>query len=138
MRSDDVVRAFVAALEADAALVALIGLGGDGTPNIYRAGANRDPQIPSVEWRRITDRAAENTEPMLFQFDVWARGYAAAMAIEHRIRRVLLPYGDSGAVTLDGLPMLAELDDSRDHEDPEPGVVHTSLDIRFEPAKQVI
>lgn len=133
MRADDVIQAFVAALEGDEALIT--ALGGE---HIYRAGANREPQIPSVEWRRITNGIAENTEPMLFQFDVWARGYAAAMAIEARLRAVLLPRQGSGAITLGGLPMLAELDDSRDHEDPEPGVVHTSLDIRYEPAKQVV
>jgi hypothetical protein len=139
VRADDVIRAFVAALEGDAALIT--ALGGE---NIFRAGANRAPQIPSVEWRRITNGIAENTEPMLFQFDVWAKaagganGYANAMAIEARLRAVLLPRGGSGSIVLNGLRMLAEMDDSRDHEDPEQGVVHTSLDIRYEPAKQVV
>lgn len=137
MRADDVIRAFMAALEADTALTT--ALGGE---HIFRAGAIRAPQIPSVEWRRITNGLAENTEPLLFQFDVWAKAggganpYSNAMAIEARLRAVLLPYNSSGAKTIGGLPMLIEMELSRDHEDPEPGVVHTSLDIRFEPAKQ--
>jgi hypothetical protein len=128
VRADDVIRAFVAALEGDAALIT--ALGGE---NIFRAGANRSPQIPSVEWRRITGAKEESTEPMTFQFDVWARGYAAAVAIEERLDAVLDREG--GLLTIGGVPMFARMEDSRDHEDPEPGVVHTSQDYRFEPAK---
>lgn len=143
MRADDVIQAFVAALEGDSALMALVGTHPlTGAPNIFRAGANREPQIPSVEWRRVSDTLAENTEPMLFQFDVWAKAgagrqaYSNAMAIEARLRAVL--HRDGANLTLGGIPMLASLDDSRDHEDPEPGVVHTSLDFRFEPAKELV
>jgi hypothetical protein len=128
VRADDVIQAFVAALEGDAALIT--ALGGEF---IYRAGANRAPQIPSVEWRRITGTKAESTEPVTFQIDVWARGYAAAVAIEERLDAVLNREG--GLVTLNGLTMFAAMEDYRDHEDPEPGVVHTSQDYRFEPAK---
>lgn len=137
MKADDVIQAFVAALAADTALTTALG-----GANIFRAGANREPQIPSVEWRRLTDALDENTEPMLFQFDVWAKAggganaYANAMAIENRIRAVLNFNGRP--VTIGGTLMRAGLDDARDHEDPEPGVVHNSLDIRFEPAKDEV
>jgi hypothetical protein len=136
MKADDVIQAFVAALGADALLLTALG----GSARIYRKGATRAPQIPSVEWFRVTDGLAESTEPMLFQFDVWAKdgggalAYANAMAIEARIRAVL--NRDGGLLTLGSLTLFAGLDDSRDHEDPEPGVVHTSLDFRFEPAKE--
>jgi hypothetical protein len=132
VRADDLAQAFVAALEADTALITALG----GQPAIYRAGANRAPVIPSLEWRRITNTLAENTEPALVQFDVWARSYAAAMTIEARIRAVLT--GQARVVTLGSLPLYASLDDARDHDDPEPGVAHISLDIRFEPAKDEV
>lgn len=130
MRADDVARAFVAALGADAALLVLLG----SAAHVYRAGTNRAPQIPSVEWQRITGRKAESTEPLTFQFDVWARGYAAAMAIEARLVAVMDREG--GLVTLNGLTMYATREDEGDLPDPEPGVVHTHVDFRFEPAKE--
>lgn len=132
MREDDVVTAFVAALEADAALIA--ALGGEF---IFRAGANREPQIPSVEWDLVANTEEENLEPLLFQFDIWARGYAQFVTIAQRVRTVLRPDPGKGSTTLGGIPMLIEFVDGRSHPDPEPGVVHRSLDIRFQPAKQV-
>jgi hypothetical protein len=135
MRADDVIQSFVAALGADTALTTLLG-----GAYVFRKGATRAPQIPSVEWLRVTDGLAESTSPMLFQFDVWAKAsvsagaYANAMAIEARIRAVL--NRDGGLLTISGLTLFAGLEDSRDHEDPEPGVAHTSLDFRFEPAKE--
>lgn len=124
-------QAAVAALAADSALTTALG-----GAFIFRSGANREPQIPSVEWRRITNTLAENTEPALVQFDVWAHSYAAAMTIEARIRTVLT--GQARVVTLGSVPLFAALDDARDHDDPEPGVAHISLDIRFEPAKDEV
>jgi hypothetical protein len=140
LRHRQVVQAFVAALEADAALVALIGLGPDGTPNIYRSGANRAERIPAVEWRLVFGSIRENTDDLVYQFDIYARGTEQQMDIQERIVEDLLPQYGSGSVTLDGLTMLASMEDGsvQDHPDPEPGVVHTSLDIRFEPAKQVV
>lgn len=132
MKADEVAQAAVSALGADSALVTALG----GTAFVFRAAANRAPQIPSVEWRRITNTLAESTESVLLQFDMWARGYSALMIIESRVRTVLL--GQARIVTLGGLAMWAEMDDARDHEDPEPGVAHSSLDIRFEPAKDEV
>ena len=130
MRSDDVVQAVMARLRGDTALVTALG-----GPRIYRSGANRQPQIPSLEWTIISDVYREGTERVLMQFDSWTRGYAQAVAVEGRVRTLLhreLPE-DFG-----GLLMWAQYSDSRDHEDPEPGVIHRSADFTFEPAREAI
>lgn len=128
MRWDDAVRAAVARLEADATLTGLLG-----GAHVYRAGARRQPQIPSVEWFGITTRLEENTEPITVQFDIWARGYAAAVAIEGRLRALL--HSDT-PVDWAGLKLWSQYQDGRDHEDPEPGVVHRSVDYELKPARE--
>lgn len=122
------VTAVVARLRADTTLVFLLG-----GSYFYRAAAVRAPQIPSVEYTVVSAVERENTERVLMQFDVWARGYAQALAVEARLRVLLhrlLPE------EMEGLLMFAQYADARDHEDPEPGVAHRSVDFAFEPARE--
>lgn len=127
MKWDDAVRAAVAALEGDSELTTALG-----GSHIYRAGAKRAPQIPSVEWLVVMAGTTELTEPVTVQFDVWARGYSQALTIEARVRAVL--HSDT-PTTYGGLTLWSRYTDSRDHQDPEPGVAHRSLDFVLEPAR---
>ena len=130
MRWDAVQDAVVAALQADSALVTELG-----GPYIYLASASRPVQIPSVEYMMVFDREVESLNPIMFQIDYFARGNAQARVIERRIRQVLhrdvrRSFAGSDCATL--------YEDSRDHDHPEPGVVHRSLDFRFEPVREYL
>jgi hypothetical protein len=130
VRAGDVVQAVVARLRADAALVA--ALGGE---RIYRNGAFREKEIPSVEWFVVAAPPAENTVAVLMQLDVWATSYAQAETIAARLLANLhreLPE------PVAGLPMFLQYRDRRDYPDADPGVVRVSLDFVFEPAREVV
>jgi hypothetical protein len=130
MTWDVVLPAWVALLEADAALVAALG-----GAHIYPAQAARAVRIPSVEYVMVDDREGEVFNPLIVQVDYWARGVGAAGLIEQRIRRVThrdtartVDLGDDGMLTL-----WMRYIDSRSHDyTAERGVVHRSMDFRFE------
>jgi hypothetical protein len=133
MMWDIVIPAWVALLEQDADLVAALG-----GPHIYPAQAARAVRIPSVEWVIVSDRESELFNPVMVQVDIWARGVAAAAVIERRIRA--LTHRDvSRELVLDeyeGLRLWTRYIDSRTHEyRADPGVVHKSIDIQFEPVR---
>ena len=135
MRWDSVIAAAVAALEADAALVAALG----GTAAIDDAYAIRDLVIPSVTWTLVSDVEGESLDRIVVQWDIWARPDGVnsarrnAATIERRIRHVL--HADVFR-TLGGIYMATLYEDGRDHGDPDPEVVHRSVDIRFEPVRE--
>lgn len=133
MRWDDVARAVVAALAADTVLTTALGTDADGDVPIYPANANRAVRVPSVEWFMVFDRYDESLNPMLMQVDYWAKGQASAVTIEARIRAVL--HSDVRR-TFAGVDCATLYDDSRTHDHPDPGVVHRSLDFRFEPVRE--
>lgn len=128
MRWDDVARAVVAALNADAALTTALG-----GQHVYPASAAREVRIPSVEWFMVTDRYDESRNPMIMQIDLWAKGQAVAVTIEERIRAVL--HSDVRRVFA-GTDCETSYIESRSHDHPDPGVVHRSLDFRFEPVRE--
>lgn len=128
MRWDVVVPAVVAALEADAALIA--ELGGE---NIEHMESNEAREIPSIRYTMIYDTEEEVMNPIGVQVDYWARNIEQAFVIEKRIRTVL---STPVRRVFGGIEMLTQYVDGRDMDDPQPGVVHRSLDFRFEPVKQ--
>ena len=130
MRHDDVSRAVVAALQGDAALTTALG-----GQHIYRSGAFRAPQVPSVEWFVVSETKRENTMRLLLQLDIWARSYAAAVTIEQRVRRLLdldIPH------PVAGLLMWVQVEDARDQPDPQPEIVHRVLTVSFEPTRESV
>lgn len=121
-------QAAVAALNADSALTSALG-----GQHVYPASAARPHRVPSVEWFVVFDRYEESLNPIVIQFDYWAGSMGQAATIEARIRAVLhsdmrRQFGGVDAATL--------YDDSRTHDHPTPGVVHRSLDFRFEPVRE--
>lgn len=128
MRWDDVAQAIVTALNADAGLTTALG-----GQHVYPGSAARAHRVPSVEYVVIFDRYSESLNPMLFQIDYWAKGTAQGVAIEERLRAVL--HSDVRR-TFAGVDCATLYDDSRTHDHPEAGVVHRSLDFRFEPVRE--
>lgn len=125
MKGRAVVLAVADLLRADAGLVAALG-----GAHVYRQASQREARIPSVELLIVSDTPRENTGRVLVQVDTWSTSPDASGVIEGRIFALLhsdLPQ------TLGGLKMFTTYQDSRDHEDPEPGVVHWSMDFMFEP-----
>jgi hypothetical protein len=128
MKWDDAVRALIATWDADAELTT--ALGGQHT---YRSGAFREPRVPSVEYFVVSTILTENTERVRLQVDIWATSYAQVVAIERRLRELVhrdLPH------TLGGVLMWTQVIDSRDVPDPQPRVVHRSIDVMLEPARE--
>ena len=133
MMWDNVVQAAVALLLADPALTSALGTDADGIVPIYPAGASRPVLIPSVEYFIVLDRYEESLNPILVQWDYWARGMQQATTIERRLRSVL---HSETRRQFAGVDCATLYDDSRDHRHPEPGVIHRSVDIRFEPVRE--
>lgn len=126
MRWVEAVEAVLAALRADAGLSAIPGL------QIYRHGEHAKLRIPGIAWIVVSDVDDENTNPIRVQLDIFARGIDQALAIEGRLRALLqrdVPH------TVSGMLMWTQLLESRDRADPEPGVIHRSLDFNLEPAR---
>jgi hypothetical protein len=138
MMWDIVIPAWIALLEQDADLTAALGVDADGDIPIYAATAGRKIRVPSVEWVIVSDRETELFNPVMVQVDFWVRGVAAAAVIERRMRA--LTHRDvSRELALDeyeGLRLWTRYIDSRTHEyRADPGVVHKSIDIQFEPVR---
>lgn len=133
MKWDAVVKAMRTALLADAQLVAALGTDGNGNAPIYPASASRPVHVPSVEYFMVFDRERESLNPIMIQIDYFARGIAKAAIIERRIRSVL--HRDRRR-TFAGSDCATLYEDGRDHDYPETGVVHRSLDFRFEPVRE--
>jgi hypothetical protein len=100
---------------------------------VYASNASREVRIPSCEGYIVTDRDQESTARILIQIDHWARSLSDSVAIERRLRAVLhsevrRQFAGTDCATL--------YDDSRDHDHPEPGVFHRSVDFRFEPVQE--
>lgn len=123
MRWVEVMEAVLAHLAADPAL--------DGV-SLERWGEFDQPSIPSVSWLVFSDQIEELTNPIRAQFDIFANGIDQALAIEEAIRGL---HGDTPQ-TIQGVLMLAQLDDARGDADPAPGVIHRSLDFNFTPARE--
>jgi len=119
--------AVITALQNDATLSAISGF------RIFRHGEFTEPHVPGVAWMVFSDRKEENTKEIRAQLDVFARGIDQALAIEDRIRTLL---DRDVPQTLEGVLMWTTVDDARDHEDPEAGVIHRSLDLTLEPARE--
>jgi hypothetical protein len=125
---DEVIQACIAALVADSALTTALG------GNFVRPmEEGEERRIPSVAWTLVTENEQEVLNPTLIQLDYWATGRVQAVTIERRIRRVL---HSNIRRTFGGIEMATLFEESRDMNDPKPGVVHRSLDFRFEPVKR--
>lgn len=129
MRWVDAMQAVIDTLLADATLSAISGF------RVFRHGEATAPQVPGIAWMVFSDLIEENTNPIRVQFDVFARGIDQALTIEGRLRAILhrdLPQA------LGGVLMWTQLLDARGHADPEPGVIHRSLDFNLEPAREAL
>lgn len=127
MKWDDVLAAVIAALRADSALMTALG-GARIVP--MESGVER--KVPDLRYTLIFDREEEVMNPILVQFDYWAKDRAQAVVIESRLRTIV---GARVRRTLGGVEMATLYEDSRDGTDPQPGVVHRSLDFRFVPVR---
>lgn len=125
MRWVDALDALLTDLAADATLSGIAGF------EILRHGEFVEPPLTAIAWAVFSDVPRENTQEVRVQIDVFARGLDEALAIEGRLRA---RHGDTPQ-TIQGVLMLLQLEDARDHEDPEPGRVHRSLDFHLEPTR---
>jgi hypothetical protein len=121
----DALNALLADLAADATLSAIAGF------EILRHGEFVEPPLSGIAWTVFSDISRENTQEVRVQLDVFARGLDEALTVEGRLRA---RHGDTPQ-TIQGLRMLVQLEDARDHNDPEPGRVHRSLDFHLEPTR---
>lgn len=128
MRWVDAATALLAELHADAALIAALG-----GPHIYRSGEYTGAQIPALYHHLVVATLDECFEPFVWQWGVFARDLATALTIEGRLRKRL---DRKTFRQIGGIMMSARYEDSRDHDDPEPGVIHRSLDFRVEPVRE--
>jgi hypothetical protein len=113
--------ALAARLAADVALPVV---------SIIRSDEYALRRVPSVAWTVFSDRLSENTNPFRVQFDVHGT-FDQVLRVEEHIRAM---HGDTPQ-TIEGVLMLAQYDDARDHADAEPGVSHRSVDFEIEPAR---
>lgn len=103
-----------------------------GGPHIYRSGEFRQPRIPSVEYTVIVSTLTETMEPVLTQWDIFAASVSQLIMIETRLRRLL---HWTGWREIEGVSLSSLYDASRDHEPPEPGRWHRSIDFRHQPVR---
>ena len=130
MRWDFVIEFWKARLEADAALISVMG----SSVFVYAAQAAKPVKVPSIEYLIVGDREEELFNPIQVQVDFWVKGIKKAAQIERRIR--LLTHSDVGQ-ELGGERMWLRYLDSRTTEYPaELGVVHKTLDFLFEPMRE--
>lgn len=127
MRWDAALQAILSRVASDPELVLILG-----GAHVYRAGARRNVRVPSVEYTVIAAVPSERYETMLVQFDAFGGTYAQVVSIVERLRATLsrdLPE-DVG-----GVWMFLEWVAARDHPDPNEGIVHRSIDFRFQPVR---
>ena len=127
MRWAEAMQAVIDALQGDATLAAISGF------RVIRHGEFTEPHVPSVAWMVFSDLKAENTKEIRAQLDVFARGIDQALTIEGRVRALL---DRDVPQTLEGVLMWTSVEDARDHADPEAGVIHRSMDLTLEPARE--
>lgn len=118
-----VVAAMKSALEDDATLIEILG-GAAVEPE--ESGVKR--KIPSVRYTVISDVEEEVMNPVLVQIDIRARDREQGVEMEGAVRRRL-----TQQKLVDGCR--TEFVIGRDGDDPQPGVVHRSLDFRFLPVR---
>ena len=133
MMWDEVIPAWLNLLESDATLTGVLGTDADGFVPIYPASAGRPVRVPSVEYYFVSDTESELFNPIRVQVDYWAKGIGRAAVIERRVR--LLTHRDTSR-ELGAHRMWTRYLDSRSHDYPaDPGVVHRSMDVLFEPLR---
>lgn len=126
MTWDTVVKAIVKAWRADTTLMTAIG------SDIEAMESNVARKIPSLRYSVIADTQDETLNPILLQVDYWARNRSEAATIERKIRFDI----NAGTLTsFDGVSMWVLFVEGRDADDPQPGVVHRSLDFRCVPVR---
>lgn len=130
MRWDFVVEQWIARLNADPALLSVLG----GGNLIYPAQASRPVTVPSIEYLVSSDTEGELFNPITVVVDFWARGIKKSAQIERRIR--LLTHSDVGQ-DVGGERMWLQYQDGRTLEYPkEEGVVHRQLEFLFTPMRE--
>jgi hypothetical protein len=125
VNTDRVEPAMLALLDADATLTAMVGA-------FEPSGGDMPRRVPQGRYTQIYDVPGEVTGLVGYQFDVWTTGREPAMQACRRLysllhRRALAQVG--------GVAMWMLYQDQRDMADPEPGVVHRSIDFRFVPVR---
>lgn len=127
MKWPAVVEALLARLEADAALLALIG----SVAAITQQEDGRELRVPSVEYLIVSDAEVETTERVLVQWDLFGRTTEAAVDLERRLRQLLTA---RMPVSVGGVAMWMLYQGSRTHADAGRGVKHRSFDVLYMPA----
>lgn len=123
---DTAVTGLVAAWRADATLMTALG------SNLDPSESTVQRKVPGARYTVIADIEEETLNPVTIQVDYWAMSRAKAMAIEQRLRKVAAA---RRRMTVGGVAMWVLYLDSRDMDDPQPGVVHRSLDFRCVPVR---
>lgn len=129
MRWHQLIPAWLARLQSDPALEALLGENG-----IYAAPTGRAVRVPSVEWIMPgPDRDSENFNVFAVQVDIFCRGDVKAKDIEQRIR--VLTHSFVGQ-EMAGERVWAQFTDALTVNFPsDPGVIHRVLVFTFEAAR---
>lgn len=130
MRWDQVIPAVVALLRADAARPAALE-----RTAIHEARDATAVTVPGLTWYMVSDIEEEVWNPILTQWDVFARDWAEMAVLEGWIRGLL--HADLPQV-IGGIRMWTQLVDARTlpvPEDMNPGLVHRQLDIRLTAAR---
>lgn len=117
-------------LEDDVELVGPTGL--DGL-YLFAAPASRPIRIPSVEWIIVDDSETEVFNPILVQFDIYAREPQLSV-IERRMRARLTR---NTRRTINGINLSTLFMESVTIDYPaQPGVTHKVLRYQFEPVRR--
>lgn len=104
-------------------------------PAIFRNGEHNEYRVPGLYWLVVSDIIEENTNPFRVQWDIYARDFDQALAIERRMR--LLLHRDVPQ-TIGEIKMWTQLEDAQDIPYPTNEAVHRSMDWRFEPAREAV
>lgn len=121
MRWDAAVTAMIAALRADAQLMAILGDAKGIRED--RTGALR---VPALTYTLVDNDEDENTETLLSRWSAWGRTREEAAQIEGRLRAVLV---DDYPEIIGGVAIWTELQAARDVPDQDPSSFHRSIDL---------
>ena len=129
-----ILRAIVATLEGDAQLTALVGEHG-----VFHMTQGVERRVPGIGYQLIYEGRGDVMDPVIVQIDHWARATQQKTALEVSAEieaRVMALLHSEARRDFGGWDMATLFVESRDMDDPKPGVVRRQMDFRFEPLRR--